>query len=115
MAMFIKKSKEGYYSRISGIDQKPLAYGDKTLLVEFHLKKSAVVPVHSHPNEQTGYLISGRMVFLVEGNRYDTKPGDSWCIPANVEHSAEVIEDSVAVEVFSPVREDYLPDKNSNV
>lgn len=36
-------------------------------------------------------------------------PGDSWCIPGGVEHSAEIAEDSVAVEVFSPVREDYLP------
>ena len=37
------------------------------------------------------------------------KPGDSWCIPGNVEHRAEVAQDSVAIEVFSPVREDYLP------
>ena len=39
------------------------------------------------------------------------EPGDSWCIPGHVEHRAEIIEDSVAIEVFSPVREDYLPDK----
>jgi quercetin dioxygenase-like cupin family protein len=51
------------------------------------------------------------MVFLVGGRRYDALPGDSWCIPADVEHGAEVIEDTVVVEVFSPVREDYLPDK----
>ncbi len=109
--MFYKKDNEGYHSRIPGIDQKTLVYGERTLLTEFRLKKSAIVPFHSHPNEQTGYLISGHMIFIVGGKRYDTYPGDSWCIAAGVEHSAEVIEDSVAVEVFSPVREDYLPDK----
>jgi mannose-6-phosphate isomerase-like protein (cupin superfamily) len=42
---------------------------------------------------------------------FDVEPGDSWCIPGNVEHGAEVLENAVAVEAFSPVREDYLPDK----
>lgn len=110
--MFKKQSKDGYYSRIKGIDQKTLVYGEKTLLAEFRLAKGSVVPNHSHPNEQIGYLISGRMVFSVGNERYDALPGDSWCIAAGVEHAAEVIEDSVAVEVFSPLREDYLPDKN---
>lgn len=113
--MFYKKSNEGYYSRVKGIDQKTLAYGDRTLIAEFRLKKGSLLPVHSHPNEQTGYLISGHMIFLVGNERYDTLAGDSWCIPAGVEHSAEIIEDSVAVEVFSPVREDYLPDKKCYV
>jgi len=109
--MFYKKSNEGYYSRVGGIDQKTLVYGEKTLLAEFHLKKGTLLPMHSHPNEQTGYLISGLMIFIEEGKRYETHPGDSWCIAANVEHGAEILEDSVAVEVFSPVRKDYLPEK----
>jgi quercetin dioxygenase-like cupin family protein len=109
--MFYKKSDEGYHSRIQGIDQKTLVYGEKTLLTEFRLARGSLVPKHSHPYEQTGYLISGHMVFIVGHERRDTRPGDSWCIATDAEHSAEVIEDSVAVEVFSPVREDYLPDK----
>ena len=109
--MFYKKTEEGYHSRIKGIEQKTLVHGERTLLTKFLLKKGAVVPRHSHPYEQTGYLVSGHMVFAIGGERYDTRAGDSWCILMNVEHSAEVIEDSVAVELFSPVREDYLPDK----
>ena len=109
--MFYKKSSEGYYSRVAGIDQKTLVHGEKTLLAEFHLKKGALLPVHAHPNEQTGYLISGHMIFIVGGQRYDAHPGDSWCIAANIDHSAEILEDSVAVEVFAPVREDYLPSR----
>lgn len=109
--MFTKQSPDGYFSRVSGIDQKTLAHGERTLMAEFHLAKGSLLPAHSHPNEQTGYLISGRMIFIAEGRRYDAHPGDAWCIAAGVEHSAEILEDSVAVEVFSPVREDYLPDK----
>jgi quercetin dioxygenase-like cupin family protein len=109
--MFYKKSDVGYHSRVKGIDQKTLVYGEKTLLTEFRLAKGSFITKHFHPNEQTGYLISGHMVFIVGNERYDTRPGDSWCIAAGEEHSAEIIEDSVAVEVFSPVQEDYLPEK----
>ena len=111
MAMFYKKNSEGYHSRIRGIDQKTLVYGERTLLAEFLLKAGSVIPRHSHPNEQTGYLVSGRMVFTVGDEQFDAWPGDGWCIGADVQHSADVIADSVVVEVFSPVREDYLPDK----
>lgn len=109
--MFTRKNDDHYHSRVKGIDQKTLVHGEHTLLAEFHLQKGSVIPPHSHPNEQTGYLISGHMIFTVDGTRFDARPGDSWCIAAGVEHSAEIREDSVAVEVFSPVREDYLPGK----
>ena len=107
--MFTKRSKEGYLSRIPGIDQKTLVYGDKTLLAEFQMKKGAVLPKHSHPYEQTGYLVSGHIVLTAGTEVYDCRPGDSWCIPMNIEHSGDIMEDSVVVEIFSPVREDYLP------
>ena len=61
-----------------------------------------------HPYEQTGYLVSGHLVLTIGEDVNDVRPGDSWCIPGNVRHGAEIIEESVAVEVFSPVREDYL-------
>jgi len=110
--MYNHQNKDGYHSRVEGIDQKTLVFGGRTLMAEFRLKKGAAVPRHSHPYEQTGYLVSGRMIFISGEERYEALPGDSWCILMNVEHSAEVLEDSVAVEVFSPVREDYLPEEN---
>jgi quercetin dioxygenase-like cupin family protein len=98
---------------MDGIRLKTLVYGDKTLIAEFRLEKGAQIPVHSHPHEQTGYLISGRIRLSIGENTFDVEPGDSWCIPGNVEHRAEFVEDSVAIEVFSPVREDYLPYKSA--
>jgi len=115
MLMFTRKSNDHYHSRVPGIDQKTLVHGEKTLLAEFHLRKGSLIPMHSHPNEQTGYLISGSMVFVVGSERFEARPGDSWCIAAGVEHRAEILEDAVAIEVFAPVREDYLPDKEQNL
>jgi len=84
-------------------------YGEKTLFTEFRLKKESDLPSHSHPHEQTGYLVSGKIRLTVGDETLDAEPGDSWCIPGGVEHGAEILEDSIAIEVFSPVREDYLP------
>ena len=106
--MFEKYSDDGYRKSLDGIEQKTLVHGDKTLMVEFHLKKGAILPLHSHPHEQTGYLVDGHILLTIGPDIFQVKSGDSWCIPGNTLHSAEIIEDSVAVEVFSPVREDYL-------
>jgi quercetin dioxygenase-like cupin family protein len=109
--MFEKASGDGYRSPIEGIRIKTLVYGDKTLMTEFRLSKGSVLPGHRHPHEQTGYLVSGRIRLFIDGNPHVCEPGDSWCIAGDVEHSAEILDDAVAIEVFSPVREDYLPDR----
>ena len=107
--MFRKSVSEGYTTPLPGIRMKTLCYGDRTLMTEFVLERENDLPVHAHPFEQTGYLVSGRIRLRIDGNEYDAVPGNSWCIPAGVEHGARIIEDSIAIEVFSPVREDYLP------
>jgi quercetin dioxygenase-like cupin family protein len=98
-----------YINAMEGIRRKTLVYGDYTLLTEFRLEGGKTLPMHMHPQEQTGYLISGRIILTIDGEPHEMKPGDSWSIPGNVEHGAKIIEDSVAIEVFSPVREDYKP------
>ena len=108
--MFLHHSDEGYVLALPGIVRKTLAYGAKTLMVEFRLEKGATLPRHSHPYEQIGYLVSGRMVLTIDGEARELAPGDSWCIAEGVAHGAEVREEAVAVEVFAPVRPDYLPD-----
>ncbi len=107
--MFRKKSVEGYAPALPGIEMKTLVHGEKTLMIEFLLNKGRQLPNHSHPHEQTGYLVKGHIRLMIGSEIFDVMPGDSWCIPGDVEHGAEIIEDSVAIEVFSPVREDYRP------
>lgn len=107
--MFKQRSNKGYCPVSDGIERKTLVYGEKTLMTEFRLRKGAVLPRHFHAHEQTGYLVAGRMRLHIGTEHYEAQGGDSWCIPGGVEHGADVLEDSVAVEVFSPVRDDYLP------
>ncbi len=107
--MFEKLTEDGYEQPLNGIEQKTLVYGEKMLMVEFRLRRDASLPLHAHPHEQTGYLVKGRIRLTIGADVYEVLTGDSWCIPGGALHGAEIIEDSVAIEVFSPVREDYLP------
>jgi quercetin dioxygenase-like cupin family protein len=107
--MYKKHSESGYTPAVPGISQKTLVYGKRTLMAEFLLEEGSRLPKHSHPHEQTGYLVTGRIRLSIGSEEYDVMPGDSWCIPSGVEHGAQILEDSVGIEVFSPVREDYLP------
>lgn len=106
--MFYQNSASGFQQLLPGIDIKTLVYGENSLLAIFHLAKGSLLPRHSHPHEQNGYLVSGRMRFTIDQSILEANPGDAWSIPGGVYHSAEILEDSVAVEVFTPVREDYL-------
>lgn len=107
--MFEKGSDCGYKKVLPGIRQKTLVHGSNTLMVEFLLEKGAQLPLHTHPHEQTGYLVAGYIRLTIGGKVHEVLPGDSWCIAGGEQHRAEIVEESVAVEVFSPVREDYLP------
>ena len=108
--MLTKHSTTGYKAALPGIQTKTICYGARTLMTEFLLERGSTLPLHSHPHEQTGYLVRGHIRLKIGAQEHDVRPGDSWCIPSAVEHGAQILEDSVAVEVFSPVRADYLPD-----
>ena len=107
--MFYKKSDTGYKLMMEGVWLKTLVYGDKTMLCQFKIEGGKGLPSHKHPSEQTGYLVSGKMRFTIGDETFDVEPGDSWSIPGDMDNAAEALEDSVGVEVFSPVREEYIP------
>jgi len=106
--MYSFHSMHGYTGLLTGIRIKTLCYGESMLMSEFRLQKGAVLPEHEHPNEQTGYLVSGKIRMFIGEDQKEMFPGDSWSIGRRVRHHAEILEDSVAIEVFSPVRKDYL-------
>ena len=107
--MYRQGCENGYKDVLEKIQRKTLVYGDRSLMAEFRLEQGADLPRHSHPHEQTGYLVSGEIELTIGDETHQVRPGDSWCIAGNVEHKAMAVEDSVAIEVFCPVREDYLP------
>jgi len=108
--MFDRHRDDGFTELMPGIRIRSLVHGERTLMVEFHLDAGVELPRHHHPYEQTGRLVTGAMRLSIGDAVHDVRPGDSWCIPAGVEHGAEVIETARVVEVFSPLREDYLPE-----
>lgn len=108
--MFYKKDDSGYRQAVKGVAMKTLVHGENTLCAEFHLEAGNLLPMHAHDQEQTGYLISGSIQLTIGNETFSVEPGDSWCIPGNVIHGARIISDSVAIEMFSPVRKDYLPE-----
>ena len=107
--MFTPPDRDGYLPALPGIERRTLVFGERTLLTEFRMDRGSKLPMHQHPYEQTGYLVSGHVRLTIGPDRFDVKPGGSWCIPADVAHGADIDQDSVAIEVFSPPRPDYLP------
>jgi quercetin dioxygenase-like cupin family protein len=107
--MFRKKGTALPRQLLEGIELTTLVHGEKTLMGQFTIAQGGKIPAHSHPHEQTGIMLSGKLRFTVDGEVVDVEAGDSWCLPGGVEHAAEALEDVVVIEVFSPVREDYLP------
>ena len=106
--MFTKSKSNGYKQILPGIKIKTMVYGDKSLLSEFRMEQGSQLPFHAHPQEQTGYLIAGRIRLTIGDETFEVEPGDSWSVPGGVTHRAEIMVDTVAIEVFSPVRQDYL-------
>jgi quercetin dioxygenase-like cupin family protein len=106
--MFGIKSDNGYIEVLKGIKIKTIIYGQDTLMSEFIMEKNSKLSEHSHLNEQTGYLVYGKIRLFINGVSMLLSPGDSWNIPSNAKHKAEIIEDSLAIEIFSPRRDDYL-------
>jgi quercetin dioxygenase-like cupin family protein len=105
--MFGTHSENGYARTLEGIAMKTLVYGEATLMTEFRLSKGASLPEHTHPHEQIGYLVQGRIKLFIDAKSKVLTAGDSWCVPSNAVHRAEILEDSVAIEVFSPARAEY--------
>ncbi len=88
-----------------------LITADKMMLAHVYLKKGAIVPAHSHDNEQLTYILEGALRFWIgadESETIDVRAGEVLHIPSNVLHKAEALEDTLDVDIFSPPRQDWL-------
>jgi len=91
-----------------GVDFVVLAHGPETMVTKMLYKQSDDVPFHKHPNEQSGYVISGKYRIVFEKNDQVIGPGDSYSIPRDTDHRIEIIEAGEVIDCFSPPRMDYL-------
>jgi quercetin dioxygenase-like cupin family protein len=82
--------------------------GEKAMLAQIFLKKGALVPTHQHESEQITYILEGALLFRLEGKEVTVGKGQVLLIPSNVPHSAEALEDTLDLDVFSPIRQDWI-------
>jgi quercetin dioxygenase-like cupin family protein len=87
--------------------------GENATISQLLLKKGAMVPRHSHMNEQYSWIISGALRFVFDDREILVGAGEILLIPANVAHSAVALEDTVDVDIFAPRREDWIRKEDS--
>jgi quercetin dioxygenase-like cupin family protein len=87
---------------------RKMIHGENVTVARIRLRKGATVPLHSHANEQISMLESGALRFVIAGEERILREGDALVIPPDAPHMVEALEDSVAVDLFSPRREDWI-------
>src|SRR5580692_11851546 len=93
---------------MSDMISRKVISGDKAMVSQVFLKKGAVVPEHQHESEQITYILDGALKFQLEGREVIVHKGEVLRIPSYVPHRAVALEDTLDLDVFSPIRQDWL-------
>lgn len=97
--------------RLSDVLERRLITGERMMLAHVYLKKGAIVPTHSHDNEQFTYILEGALRFWLgagDARELVVGAGEVLHIPSNLPHKAEALQDTLDVDVFCPPRQDWL-------
>ena len=97
--------------RVTNRIDRRIVSGEKTMVAHVYLQKGAIVPEHSHHNEQLTYILKGKLRFWVGDDFsqvFDVEEGQVLHLPSNVPHKAEALEETLDVDIFSPPRRDWL-------
>ena len=105
---YVFNSEIPYEVTGEGTKRKVLAYNDKMMAVENKFEKGAKGAPHQHPHLQIVYVPEGEFYFTVEGETKIIKKGDSVLVKENAIHSCECIEEGILLDIFSPMREDFI-------
>ncbi len=105
--MIFQRSDATPVEMMPGLVRRVLAVSPTMMLAEFTFEQGASVPQHSHPNDQVGYVVAGRMEMTIGNQTVICGPGDSYHAPPDIPHSGVSLEPSVVIDVFHPPREDY--------
>ena len=108
--MVVSKYSEVPCTRLSdGIQRRLLNRGGNLMLVEFRFDRTPQLPTHAHPHEQIGYIVSGEFEVTCGDETVLCGPGDSYNVPADVQHGVRVLtERGTVLDAFTPQREDFL-------
>jgi quercetin dioxygenase-like cupin family protein len=94
--------------QLSSTIGRQFVVGKDVMVARVLLKKGANVPLHHHHNEQITYILEGALEFLIAGERIVVRAGEVLCIPPNVPHEANALEDTVDLDIFNPPRQDWI-------
>jgi quercetin dioxygenase-like cupin family protein len=92
---------------------RKLVWGKKVMLARISLKKGCIVPSHRHESEQASFVLSGSLEFALPGKKVKVEKGQVLVVPSDVEHSALAVEETITLDIFSPIREDWLTGQDS--
>ena len=96
-----------------GVTRRLLAYTDELMCVENTFQTGAVGSLHSHPHTQITYVVSGRFSFTIDGVVHEVGPGDTMLKTDGVVHGCTCLEAGVLLDIFTPMREDFLPKEDA--
>jgi quercetin dioxygenase-like cupin family protein len=99
--------------KVTEMISRKVVTGEREMLAQIYLKKGCVVPMHSHESEQITYVLQGALRFLIDGEQITVREGEVLVIPSWVEHQAEALDDTFELDVFSPIRQDWLDKTDS--
>ena len=91
-----------------GVSRRVLAHTDQLMIVEVNFETGGVGSVHTHPHWQNTYVKSGRFRFTVDGEPVEVGPGDTLAFPSNIAHGTLCLEPGTLLDIFTPMREDFL-------
>ena len=92
----------------NGMHRKILGYDKNLMLVKVWFDKGAVGEVHAHPHTQTAYVVAGKFEVMVAGRKEVLGPGGCFFVPSGADHGAVCLEEGILLDIFTPVREDFL-------
>ena len=94
--------------QMNALTTRQYVVGTNTMLARLVLKKGAHVPLHQHMNEQMSHVVEGALNFMIEEKEVTVRAGEILCIPPHVPHEVVALEDSVALDIFNPPRQDWI-------
>ena len=94
--------------KVTEMISRKIVTGDRAMVSQIYLKRGALVPMHAHESEQVSYVLQGGLRFLVGGEEVTVREGEVLLIPSWLEHQAEALDDTFSLDIFSPIRQDWL-------
>ena len=94
--------------KITEMMSQKIIVGEREMLAQIYLKRGALVPMHAHDSEQMTYILQGALKFFVGGEEITVREGEVLHIPPGIPHQAEALEDTFEIDLFSPVRADWI-------